>query len=470
MTLLVSDPNAACAITETYGVFVSPPASPDAGTTGGAGTKASPLHSIDAAITMAKAANKRVYACVGYYDEKITVDATRDGVKIYGGLSCADWSFSGSHTGLSPSTPGTTLTLKGLTSAHIEDFELRPIDAPSAAPTAAGAAGASSVAVFVESSTGVVFDDVVMTGANAQPGQDQTTATAAMTAASGQPGTANADGPQTTNAACMTSIGGAGGAPGTKDGSPGQPAEGDAGATGGAAGVASAKSCTGTSAGGNGGNGAGGGAGTGAASWGTLDATGWTPTNGSPGLAGGVGQGGGGGASLGATGGGGAGGPGGCGGAGGAGGTGGGSSIGLLVYSSKVTLIGGSVQAGNGGDGGKGADGQVGQTGGTGGMGSGTACGGGKGGYGGSGGGGGGGAGGISVGIVWGGTNAQVTTDGVVVGPGQVASLNAVQGTGNHGLAGPHGAGGAGGGNPGAPGTDGMTGLGDDNIAALQIP
>lgn len=474
LTLVLSDPNAACAINETYGVFVSPPASPDAGTAGGTGTRASPLHSIDAAITLAKTGAKRVYACVGYYDEKITVDASRDGVKIYGGLDCTTptWDFTGDHTGLSPSTPGTTLTLTGLTSAHVEYFELRPLDAPQTPPTTAGAVGASSIAVFIESSTGVTFQNVLATGANAQPGQDQTAAIQAAAEASGRPGSATEAGAQTVNSACMTSIGGAGGAPaaGGAKGSPGEPTGGDAGATGGAAGVKGGVcSAAGTGTGGLGSNGGGGTAGVGASSWGTLDSTGWTPTNGGAGGVGGLGQGGGGGASV-TGGGGGAGGAGGCGGAGGLGGTGGGSSIGVLVHNSKVSIAGGSVQAGNGGNGGAGAPGQAGQAGGPGGAGSGTACGGGQGGTGGTGGGGGGGAGGISVGIVWGGATAQVTTDGMVVGTGQVASLNAVQGTG---IGGPAGAGGAAagtGGGAGAAGTPGMAGLGNDNIAALQIP
>jgi len=79
----------------------------------------------------------------------------------------------------------------------------------------------------------------------------------------------------------------------------------------------------------------------------------------------------------------------------------------------------------------------------------------------------------MSVGIVWGGTNAKVTFDnGAVLGGGQVASVNAVQGTGVGGTAGTHGAGGVSpgaGANAGADGTDGMAGLGNDDVAALQI-
>jgi hypothetical protein len=78
------------------------------------------------------------------------------------------------------------------------------------------------------------------------------------------------------------------------------------------------------------------------------------------------------------------------------------------------------------------------------------------------------------VGIVWGGANAKITLDnGAVLGPGQVASLNAVQGTGCGGAPGPGGAGGASpgtGGNAGAGGMAGILGLGNDNVAALQIP
>jgi hypothetical protein len=74
---------------------------------------------------------------------------------------------------------------------------------------------------------------------------------------------------------------------------------------------------------------------------------------------------------------------------------------------------------------------------------------------------------------VWGGTTSQITFDnGVPIGTGQVASLDAVQGTGTGGTAGAHGSGGAspgGVGNAGTAGTDGMAGLGNDNVAALQI-
>jgi hypothetical protein len=74
---------------------------------------------------------------------------------------------------------------------------------------------------------------------------------------------------------------------------------------------------------------------------------------------------------------------------------------------------------------------------------------------------------------VWGGANAQVSFGGgVTLQTGMVAALCAVQGTGSGGVAGMHGAGGASpgaGGNVGADGTDGMAGLGNDNVASLQI-
>ena len=38
---------------------------------------------------------KRLYVCEGTYAEDVTLDASHDGLSIYGGWKCADWSYSG---------------------------------------------------------------------------------------------------------------------------------------------------------------------------------------------------------------------------------------------------------------------------------------------------------------------------------------------------------------------------------------
>ena len=83
-----------CLVDSTYGVFVSP-----TGSASGTGTKTSPLNSIDAGITLAVtqggATPKNVYVCAGTYDETIAIGPSRDKVQVFGGFSCADFSYTG---------------------------------------------------------------------------------------------------------------------------------------------------------------------------------------------------------------------------------------------------------------------------------------------------------------------------------------------------------------------------------------
>jgi hypothetical protein len=193
--------------------------------------------------------------------------------------------------------------------------------------------------------------------------------------------------------------------------------------------------------------------GAGAAAVGSIGAGGWTPAGGLTGADGNPGQGGGGGGGsvgLGVVGyGGGGGGCGGCGGAGGLPGTAGGSSFGLLVFSSNVTLSSVSLVSGAGQNGGSGSSGETGQRGGEQGSGG---CPGGPGGTGSGGGGGGGGAGGNSAGVAWSGTTT-LTINGTAVS-GTIATA-AYFAPGTAGGGGSNGGGGAAGvlGNPGLQST-----------------
>ena len=392
-----SDTADPCIINETFGVFVSPSGSDTA-----AGTQLAPVATIGHAMDLAKAANKRVYACgsAGSYTESLTISAARDGVSVYGGLDCttgpSQWAYNTAKVAnLAPPT-GYALQVTGLTTGvTFDDFAF--------VAAAASTNGASSIAIFDASSTGTLLlrRCDVQAGASmaGQPGT--TPAPFAGSAPTGMAGTATAGGMPTPNGACSTSIGGAGGAPAPtpgSDGSDGQPGPSNKG---------TALGCFGSIGGGGGANGGPGIAGAGATTLATLSATGWSPTPGQPGQAGTVGEGGGGGGSTDTTGGGGAGGAGGCGGAGGGAGQAGGSSLAVLLFDASVDLESCSLVASTAGAGGAGATaGQTGQTGGTHGsffVGS-NACLGGKGGNGGSGGAGGGGAGGASAGVMWIGT------------------------------------------------------------------
>jgi hypothetical protein len=415
-----------CSLDDAHGVFVSP-----TGVDGAAGTRGAPLKKIGDGIVKAKAAGKRVFVCAGTYPESLVVGASVDGVKVFGGLSCTAWTYAASNKVLvAPSAPGYALKVDALvTGVTIEDVDFTAMDATGA--------GASSIAVMVNASQGVVLRRSSVTSGNGTAGADGVKGSnynAALT--NDNPAIAGHDASNATGGTqqdCVNlctnavhSTGGAGGGGGA------QPSSGASGApslgggppndgAGGGAGTAVTQ-CTnghfGTSA-----PGASGGAG--AATNGTLSSSGWTPNNGADGATGAPAQGGGGGGGgVSATrGGGGGGGCGGCGGAGATAGHGGGSSFALVGLSSTVTLDACVLTAKSSGAGGKGGDGQAGQSGGIGGLQGQPGCPGGTGGMGGAGGGGGGGAGGVSAAIAYSTTapteqNATTKTPGTAGGGG----------------------------------------------------
>jgi hypothetical protein len=379
-----------------------------------AGTQVSPVKTIGHAMDLAKAANKRVYACGNagsYTAENLVVGTSRDGVDVFGGLDCTttptQWAYNAADKAtVAPTTAGYALQLTGLTAGvTFEDFAFTSI--------AGASTGQSSIAVFASGSANVLLERCTVQAGAGQPGQG-------YGAAGGWPSSApvgsSASGVTTANPSCSTSIGGAG-APATAGGANGGSGE---------PGLGNGQTPTGCSNGDHtsdlGANGNPGEEGAGASSLAAFAATGWTPASGSPGTAGTVGQGGGGGGSLGVTVAGSGGGAGGCGGALGLGGGGGGSSIAVLSYDSTIDLEACTLQSANAGPGGNGGGGQSGQPGGAGGTG---VCSGGLGGTGGNGGSGGGGAGGVSAGVMWTGTAPTVngastpsasTLTGVTVG------------------------------------------------------
>jgi hypothetical protein len=415
-----------CVVEDSLGVFVSV----STGADGAAGTKAAPLKKLQDGIALAKTAGKRLYVCAGTYAENAVIDATKDGVKIYGGLSCSAWTYATSNVVKVAPATGYALKLDTLTvGAHVEDVEFDSADAT--------AAGDSSVAVFANAAAAVSFKRVVIKAGNGVAGADgaSTTNYANAQADSGNAATGvTAGGTKTctcTNAdQSLGAHGGQGDPTAAADGADGMPslAENPTGLTPkhdgkrGTGGALGGNGCTNGDPGANPTLTAAGGGG--ATVLGALSASGWSNTGGagSNGAIGKVAQGGGGGGGgIGvSTGGGGGGGCGGCGGGAATAGNAGGSSFALVSLNSTIALDACTLNGGNAANGGKGGDGQVGQTGGFSGTQSGAGCLGGQGGTGGAGGGGGGGAGGISAAIFYKGTLPTMTNGTATKGNGAV--------------------------------------------------
>ena len=423
-----SDTADPCILTETFGVFVAPTGSDAAGT---AGSRIAPYATIGHAMDQAKTAGlARVYACgtAGNYTENLVVGSSRTGITVYGGLNCTTSPSTWTYVATDKATvaPASGYALQVTAATTFEDFAFTS--------AAATTPGSSSIAVFVNSATGVVLERCSVQAGAGMAGQSQTQPGPYTTSApGGSPGSSSitsggtgAGGAAMPNPTCSASVGGAGGsaksgeAPSLLDGQSGQPGGNNAGTS---------LACN-TPPGDGGGSGSAGGegsAGTAASSWASFSSTGWTTTAGLAGGTGTVGIGGGGGgaaAAANAIGGAGGGGAGGCGGVGGPAGPGGGSSIAVLAYDSSVNLATCTLSAGSAGSGGNGAAGQAGQTGGGGGSGNTGSCGGGAGGTGGPGGPGGGGAGGVSAGVVWTGTAPTVTAGSQTPGAAGAAGKN----------------------------------------------
>ena len=464
-----------CVLDEAYGVFVASPVSLDGGMDAGEGgvdsgsgdgSMSQPYATIAQALENL-GSKTRIYVCNGLYGEQVNITTA---VSVYGGLSCptgsADpvWRYAGGSAQVSSPSAAYALSVTGVSSGvvTVEDMSF-------AAPDAA-VPGTSSIAALVASSS-VHMMRVTLSagrGANGAAGTDGsvaanysgaapvggaqawTTINGLFSPESGGTGSVNqcktsgtsAGGNGALGCATAAAMGTAGSAnpeppvttPG-RDGLPmGSPLPGDAGVV----------SSNDPGADGQAGSG---GAAAPAQVYGTLAASGWTPSPGGSGATGNPGQGG-----AGATDplygqcavaaqdiGGGGGGAGGCGGAGGMGGGGGGASIALATLDSTVTLTACTLNAsdaGTGGAGGAGQDGQGGAAGGDDMSFSGMHASGAGGGNGAGGSGGAGGTGGISVGILESGSTVMVNMAATAS-----TSLGAAGAGGAAGPAGRHGVG-----------------------------
>ena len=161
-----------CVVADGTGTFVSPTGTDDAS----CGTKESPCATIGGAMTVAAGGNKRVYAC-GTFTTQVQVNASQDGVTVYGGLECESWTYSASTpttvapTGLAMTGTGSALVVQGTTTGvTFEDFAfISPM-----ASAVASATPESSVAVFASGSVLTLTRVAVMAGSG-QPGSKGTT-------------------------------------------------------------------------------------------------------------------------------------------------------------------------------------------------------------------------------------------------------------------------------------------------------
>jgi hypothetical protein len=423
---VTASPNAeACLVSDEFAVFVSP-----LGDDNGEGSRNSPLRTLGRALELGHAENKLVLACVtaGIFSEALSVDASLDGVRLYGGFECESWESSSSAQTRVVAPSAVALRVQNLVEGLV-------IEGMSFEASDGATASESSMGAFVADSENVRFTRVSLIAGRGAPGDHgMGTTTAAATGAQGSAGTAACtvtSGPNPGGVAVESfcdgtgsgSVGGKGGDGGNGDDSAGNANGGmpplSAGVGGTGEGSAAGWDCSvgpgkgGATAGAAGTPGTSGEGGSGA---GRLSGTGYVPAFGATGTNGTPGQGGGGGGGAkapttcalnprtGSSGG--SGGGGGCAGKGGAGGTGGGASIALASVDSDVTLESVELTAKDGGEGGDGGTAQPGGDGGlpgigaSGGLGN-SSCPGGQGGRGGNGGFGGGGAGGPSIGIAF---------------------------------------------------------------------
>jgi hypothetical protein len=365
----------ACVIADDYGIFVSPDGTDDAS----CGSSTAPCATITQGMARAKTESKRVYACGdnGDYAESVTVDAALNGLALFGGFRCSDWSYAPStvRARVFPASEGVAWTVDGVNGLAVHDFAIESRDATTP--------GASSIAAVVRNASDVVFKNSTFTAGDGAKGDD------------GVDGAVGANGPEPTlaqrgvNATCTAppaihnggawelaqiicgSEGGMGG--NITRGTATQTKSGDNGSDGelktnlvppvaGGGGTGSSDPAVAGGDGTAGANGLAGGNGVASAAAGAFTSAGFTPASGLPGTDGFPGQGGGGGGAgasavscTGASGG--AGGMGGCGGKLGTSGKGGGSSVALLSWSSDVTLEECTLTSASGGNGGRGGNG-----------------------------------------------------------------------------------------------------------------
>ena len=286
-------------VDDLVGVFVDATNGKDTN----AGTKSAPMQTIGAALGKT-ATLKRLYVCEGTYSEDVTLDASHDGVSIYGGWKCADWSYSGNRPVIGKTSPAFTLSALSKP-VVVEDINVEA--------EAATTDGGSSIGVFVNGTT-VTFKRTTFAASAAKAGLSGTTPSKYSAAAQSGANGSGAGGTTPITCTCTNANSSTGGGGGPLAGGGG---DGTASPTVGSpnGGLGGSSSCTDGDAGANGAATA---SGAGSTKNGALSASGWDRGDtATAGTAGHPAQGGGGGGGKSVFGGGG----GGCGGCGGGGGT-----------------------------------------------------------------------------------------------------------------------------------------------------
>ncbi|HSQ63492.1 MAG TPA: hypothetical protein VLM85_09780 [Polyangiaceae bacterium] len=133
----------ACVVTDAEGIFVSA----SMGSLAGDGTMAKPMVSLQAGITAAKSANKRVYACAETYAEAITL---QDGVSVFGYFDCANaWAVGTAHAKVQATTSPAAIATSVTSTTRVESVDFVAPDFTTGSQ--------SSIALLASGSPGLQF-------------------------------------------------------------------------------------------------------------------------------------------------------------------------------------------------------------------------------------------------------------------------------------------------------------------------
>ena len=144
------------------------------GTDGANGTITHPVHTLAAAIALAKAQNLPVHACAEGYTEAVTL---ADGVSMYGYLDCKhDWLQGTINATIAAPTSPAVIASSITLPTRFAGFDVRAPDFD--ASTSANAPASASIAVSVRDSTNLTFTSVLAHAGKGAQGADGTAALA----------------------------------------------------------------------------------------------------------------------------------------------------------------------------------------------------------------------------------------------------------------------------------------------------
>ena len=144
-----------------HGVFIDATSGDD---TAGDGTEEHPYKTFAKGIDAATTGGKRLFACAGTYAESVKLTAANNGIEMYGGFSCSDWSYSGDKTEVAPGTGDPALVIDQVDGAHVEDIAFTSADATTL--------GGNSVAASVNKSKKIDLYGVTLTAGKGADGAD----------------------------------------------------------------------------------------------------------------------------------------------------------------------------------------------------------------------------------------------------------------------------------------------------------